>query len=305
MGNIEPSDDGQTSYNASSVAHATWRSLPLTKQGLHTGFSQGHQFQDTSVEANDDFFTTADVSMNGGITRSFEEAAGPLSQFCEQSLAVHNPIPTSQLGSASLGQSVTSSADTSFMTTSSKSSTAPQPIPCQLSDLEDIPSAAQVLKLMPQTITVNLIAGIISIAQPRNVTTRWGHTLSLIEVLLGDDTKSGFGVTFWLSSDNIPESQLSKLRRQDVVLIRNVALHVFRNKVYGQSLRRGLTQINLLWRRDGSGQYSTRTLAKRGSSEHPQMEKTKRVKDWALDFVGGDRPSTRKTPRKSWDQPSG
>ena len=319
MGVPESPNHKHHSHHASFAApHATWRSLSLVRQPLHTGFSQDHQFHATPLEPNTGFFTTADVTSRGDLTRSFEDAEDLLTQFCEQSLAVHNPAPSSQLDadSTAFDESTTSINDsTSFMATSSpshnrSSAAPPQPaIPCaHLSDLEDIPPARRVLALVPQTVTVNLIAGVISIAQPRSVTTRWGRALSLVEVLVGDETRSGFGVTFWLSSGSVPGSQLGRLRRQDVVLLRNVALHVFRDGVYGQSLRGGLTQISLLWRRDGGGHYSTRALGRgnRGRAApaaHPQLEKTRRVKDWVLNFVGGDRRSTRRAPRKSWDQP--
>lgn len=177
-------------------------------------------------------------------------------------------------------------------------------VPSHLSDLEDIPPARRILALNPQTVTLNIIAGIISIAQPRTVTTRWGLSLSLVEILLGDDTKTGFAVTFWLAEENDAAAEISALRRQDVVLMQNVALHVFKDKVYGQSLRRGMTKVRLLWRRDGSGLYSTRELSKRGQM-HPQLQKAKQVKDWVLRFVGADvgvKTRARKT-RVSWDRP--
>lgn len=297
---------------AHGIQYAPWRSLPLHQRPLHTGFSQVHQIAHASTPFNADyFFTTADVSaLSQGGNWSFEEVEDVLSQFCEQSLAVHNPLPSSQLESEDWDPSFTSLDETSFLTTSSngKSEVTPHPplaTPSHLSDLEDIPPPRDITATIPSTITVNLIVGVISIAQPRTVTTRWGRQLSLIEVLVGDDTKSGFAITFWLSSDSISESQLSKLQRQDVVLMRNVALHVFRNKVYGQSLRKGLTQLNLLWRRDGSGYYSTRALSQTAQG-NPQMEKTKKTKDWVLHFVGADQLSTmtcKTRPRKSWDQP--
>ncbi|KAI7238092.1 hypothetical protein KC330_g2752 [Hortaea werneckii] len=87
----------------------------------------------------------------------------------------------------------------------------------------------------------------------------------LIEILLGDETRAGFSATFWF----LPESEstrpchhppvksrgggvnprdaneeskhrrrnLLSLRAGDVVLIRNLALSVFKGGVYGQSLR--------------------------------------------------------------------
>ncbi|KAI6892360.1 hypothetical protein KC334_g13441 [Hortaea werneckii] len=89
----------------------------------------------------------------------------------------------------------------------------------------------------------------------------------LLEILLGDETRAGFSATFWF----LPESEstrpchhppvksrsggvnprdaneeakhrrqnLLSLRAGDVVLIRNLALSVFKGGVYGQSLRGG------------------------------------------------------------------
>lgn len=288
--------------DASSVDIPAWRSLPLNPQPLPGGFSELHRIRDSYPGPSLDFFTTADVSMNAGSTQeSIQDARDTISQFCEQSLALHNPPPSHQDDAAGNNTALTCSL--SVTSSSFKSTSTPQPVPCHLSDVEDIPSARQVLDLGPQTITVNLIVGIISIAQPRSVTTRWGTTLSLIEVLVGDDTKSGFGVTFWLSGAGAEESQVARLRRQDVVLIRNVALHVFQNKVYGQSMRRGLTQIHPLWSRHGRAHYSTRDLARKRPSTHPQMVKTSKVKDWVLDFVLAEAPCAGEKARKSWDEP--
>ncbi|KAJ4018136.1 hypothetical protein NW752_002045 [Fusarium irregulare] len=285
---------------------APWRSLPLNRKPLHTGFSQTHDIS-VNLANQSEFFTTAEVSFNKQ-SQSFEqdEAETLLSQFYDHSLAVHNPLPSSRLDSfEETAFEETSFEDTSFMTTvAAVRADATESAPSHLSDLEDIPSASKILALNPQTITLNVIAGIISIAQPRTVTTRWGRTLSLVEILLGDDTKTGFAVTFWLEEHNAAAAEIRALRRQDVVLMQNVALHVFQNKVYGQSLRRGMTKVSLLWRRDGSGLYSTRDLSGRGQM-HPQLQKTKQVKDWVLRFVGAAAGvKTRATrARVSWDMP--
>jgi hypothetical protein len=292
--------------------HAVWRSVPLNRRPLHTGLSQNHSILDGSFQAHRDFFTTADA-LSGDETRFFdggEDGGALLTQFCEESLAAHNFMPSSQIDS--LNMDTTEDTTTSFMTNDTNDISLqdpthplPSPVPLHLSDLEDIPSAARILALSPQTVTLNLIVAVISIAQPRTVTTRWGTTLLLVEVLVGDETKSGFAVSFWLSSDQATTGQVGKLRRQDVVLMENVALHVFRGKVYGQSLRKNLTRVNLLWRSEGGGYYHNRDLARRAAARHPQQEKTRLVKDWVLHFVGRDSgAATRKrSSRKSWDQP--
>jgi hypothetical protein len=297
-----PQHDSLQPHQA-QASHAPWRALSLVRQPLHTGFTQRHHQSFTDLSR--DFFTTANVS-DGNDTTAPGDGSGTagvdaLTEFCEESLA--------QVDSQDLSQLTTT--DTSFMTTTSTRSEeqpnqmAPPPIPPHLSDLEDVPPARYIMQINPQTVTVNLIVGIISIAQPRTVTTKWGKSMSLIEILVGDETKSGFAITFWLSRDAMVTSRVSRLRNQDVVLIQNVALHVFRGKVYGQSLRKDLTKVTLLWRRDGDGHYSTRGLARSNRAQSdPQREKTRQVKDWTLRFVGG-RTAQRKTAtsKKSWDEP--
>lgn len=191
-----------------------------------------------------------------------------------------------------------------------------------LSDLEDIPSAAYLTKIQPQTVTCNLIVGIISISPPRTIKTRWGTEQQLVEVLVGDETKAGFAITFWLpsgssssatrqtrreaaeSEKNSSRNVLEGLRNRDVVLIQNVALNVFSKKVYGSSLRGNYTKVHLMYRarldaEDVGGYYgpSDVSLSRRGESirgasdgsamSHPQLDKTRRVWDWVLRFVGG------------------
>lgn len=302
---------------------------------------------------------------------SQDDAAGQesrlLDEWYEHSLALHDDLASSQLvprdsqgnhsgcgngdepysaGGTDYSKSVSfttsDEGDTTTILTADDDATIVVRTPLQpgrqrtgaaehLSDLEDIPPARYLESIRPQTMTVTLIAGIISIAAPRIVQTRFGTSKSLVEVLIGDETKSGFSVTFWLSaaecgSDTGP---LAGLRAQDVVLMRNVALNVFRGKVYGGSLPRGMTGVYLLHRGrrlgagDDGGHYSGADLTKAGRrgarTVHPQLEKTRRVRDWVLKFVGGGRPAggdvgaprrsarTRKgkqrAPPRDWNQP--
>jgi hypothetical protein len=169
----------------------------------------------------------------------------------------------------------------------------------------DVPNAVYLSSIYPQTMTVNLIVGIISIPEPRAIRTRQGAGVELIEVLVGDETKSGFGINFWLSSSpsahGDTRSILSGLRTRDVVLMRNVALSSFRGEVYGQSLRKEMTKVHLLYRNrvdknDVGGYYNTADLSG-GEPVLPQVEKTRKVREWVLKFVGiGAGPQKGKGP---------
>jgi hypothetical protein len=289
------------SASAPSSRDATaWRSLPLKRQALPTSFLFGHA--DAASWSRPHFFTTADVSREDA-----SEDATALTQFCDESLAALGEDPTESSASQSF-----ETTDTSFVSTSTVTDTSvvpPPAVPAHLSDLDDIPPAPTVLGFASQTITLSLVVGVLSVAQPRAVTTRWGKTLALVELLVGDDTASGFGVTFWLPADgSVPmtataSAEPTAVRRQDVILLRNVALRVFRGKVYGQSLRGGLTKLSLLWRRDGSGHYSYRDLRSRRTQGVPQLEKTRLVKDWLLKFIGPSRTTARGKAVRTWDDP--
>ena len=305
-----------TSPSSDAQQYAVWRSLPLEKAKLHSGFTQQHAVNDWDHDRSD-FFTTAGVSFTSEDGSQDTEAANELlSQFYEQSRAVHDQIPSSQLvpGSQS-GEGAT----TSFLTDTSVSydeasfadetTKAPLGNHCAAhSDLEDVPSAAYLVKAQPATVTVNLVVGIISLAAPRAIENRWGSTSSLVEVLVGDETRSGFAITFWLSGSAMEDSELAGLRPQDVVLVQNVALNVFMKKVYGSSLRKGMTKVHLLYRRkldrdDVGGHYHSGHLAAPRPG-NPQLDKTKRVWEWVLNFVGtGPAVKGGKAPERPWDRP--
>ncbi|KZL76271.1 hypothetical protein CT0861_02845 [Colletotrichum tofieldiae] len=331
------------STSTPAAAAPAWRSLTLHRQPLVTGFSQPHglpsdflppaHFFSLSLDADSELDTTA-----GGASQ------GLRSQFYDQSLALHHDLASSQLPppptpsrpeapgtsrvASTAGQQTESfnntTATDSFVTETTDSfqdttgdPTTPGARPPlvtshHLSDLEDIPPGPDLLRLAPQTVTVNLVAGVMAVSEPRGVRTRWGHELSLVEVLVGDETRAGFGVTFWLPPDGGgggDPSMPTQLRRQDVVLLQNVALHVFRGKVYGQSLRKGLTRTTVLYRRklgedDEGGYYRPRDLETgRGEGTHPQLAKTRRVWEWVLTFVGGEERTDPKGTKRGWDAP--
>ncbi|KAH7635193.1 hypothetical protein B0T09DRAFT_353725 [Sordaria sp. MPI-SDFR-AT-0083] len=337
---VDRPDPDQSIIPASAPTPAAWRSLTLERERIHTGYTQ--QQQDSSFGFNlahgpepihqpDDFLTIASISP------SFDESSvvhGDLeSQFYEHSLALHQHVRSSYLDANLLRESepqhsitsVMSEEDldtASFLETTTHAfrvdgdEAVKEPLTFRggdrLSDLKDIPSAAYLIKAQPQTITCNLIVGIISISQPRSVSTRWGSDRILVEVLVGDETKAGFAVTFWLppGCETVKGSMLEGLRNRDVVLLQNVALNVFTKKVYGSSLRKGLTKVHLLFRArldatDVGGHYAPSDLSVTRTT-HAQLDKTRRVWDWVLRFVGpgpitaaAPEPGRRRSPRKS------
>ncbi|EEY21922.1 conserved hypothetical protein [Verticillium alfalfae VaMs.102] len=322
------SDDNLPDIPPSS--NPSWRALPLTRRRLETGLSQVHAYLNApAFQPDANFFTTSLTS-----SASSSDSHDLTTQFYDHSLAHHTALPSSPVPGPVPGSA---EETTSFLTTSTSFASNPpgepplrvapaqqqqqhhhhhhhqQEQPLHLSDLEDVPPAHSLLALHPQTVTLNLIAGVIAPSAPRPVRTRYGATLHVLELLLGDDTRAGFAVTFWLSAADLAAavpSLVLRLRRRDVVMLRDVALHVFRGRVYGQSLRRGRTKVSLLHRGgargEGAGCYSGADLRRGG---HPQVDKTRRVRDWVLRFVGGDDEEGErgagggKARRRGWDRP--
>lgn len=161
-----------------------------------------------------------------------------------------------------------------------------------ITDLKSLPSADHVSRIHPQTMTVHLLVGIITISPSRTVRLRRKNIeMELVEILVGDDTRAGFSITFWLSA---LESQakptddmrgvLSELRAGDVVMLQNIALSTFRGNVYGQSLSR----------RFARNRTSVAVLRSRyrGSLPPILMSKFDKVREWTSNFVGiARRPS--------------
>ncbi|KAJ5756232.1 hypothetical protein N7533_005775 [Penicillium manginii] len=163
-------------------------------------------------------------------------------------------------------------------------------------DLQDIPTAKFLESIVPQTMTVNLIVGIIAIQPPRRVVTRqWKTELDIIEMVVGDETRTGFGINIWLPPERSAVAaetkridrlgrSLAMLRPQDIILLRTVGLSSFQNRVHGQTLRGGMTQVDLLHRRpvdmtDAGGFHDLLV------DQPLLLHKARRVSEWVLQFV--------------------
>ena len=303
------------------------------------------QTQEVEVISAAEFFTPSeygsqqlaaerDVPTNDTqISHLTTESSEPLSEFYDHSFAIHEAVPSSQLSEISELPPETPTYEmneemfpetpsTGIIRSPSQRRLSQFPRPKYLSDLDDIPNANYLRSIEPQTMTVNLIVAVLAIAQPKTVMTgaKYGkqQEMELVEVLVGDETKTGFCITMWLpremrvnwkdGANATPEGSRSQLRRslkstraRDIILVQNVALSSFKGKVHGQSLRRDVTKIDLLFRKkidetDFGGIYSAQSLRNATDSDK-QALKVKRVKDWMLNFVGDTAEDRRSTER--------
>ena len=303
---------------------AQWRRLPLDREHLPTGLTQATReqclYSYLNGEREASFVTATDLSESSLDTSAHasyllspsQRREIVLSQYYEHSFAVHE-TSTQILGTASFESALTEEiGEHSFLSEMDPLVEAHAQLTTArlhsgvLSDLKDLPNARHLHSINPQTMTVNLVVGVISISPPRTITTRkLQQKVDLVELLVGDETRSGFGINIWLPVTSAPDSiassdrhetdgsltsQTLRLRPQDIVLVRNIALGSFRDKVDGQSLRRGMTSLDLLYRNmvdadDFKGAFSAREIEKT-CPEDSRMDKVKRVKDWVMHFVG-------------------
>lgn len=236
--------------------------------------------------------------------------------FIEHSIAVHDDMHSSQLAldpteldvettmlnlDHSFNTNISSLDGDSFDYSRSELQSELLPdarLPRHITALKDIPSASHLQRIVPQTVVVNLLVGVIAILPPRAVRTRGGLLRDLVELLVGDETATGLKVSFWFAHEADEESQeqggkekrkkqppkdplreaLKSLRVQDVVLVENVALDTFRDRVFGYSLRKSIqknqTRIELL-ARNGLDRAAGLT----------GVEKVVNVKDWVWRLV--------------------
>ncbi len=312
-------------HNSQSFSGPRWRFLP-TEPGEFPGVGvvkldkvedearrhPEHAHDDDLVDETS-FLTATDLSFVSNTFRKGSPSHGPhgdlLTQFYEHSFAVHEETASSRVqldyDSSNENTSFCTSFGDSFI--SSDLSTASSPknqltrtrlLFGHLTDLHQIPTAKYLDTIIPQTMTVNLVVGIISIPATRFISTRWGgRTLGMVEMLVGDETKAGFKLTLWVSDPQDLKAQtsglqsdLALLRPRDVILARNVALSSFGGKVYGQSLRRDMTTLDLLYRNmvdasDEPGAFGARKLEDDDNGS-VQVSKLKRVRRWVMEFVG-------------------
>jgi len=287
----------------STQAWSDWREIPFRDEKSHQAPPAPHR--------------------NGEKSRKTDEPHAPVlgdDEFLDYSFAVHADIQSSQL--APQAQLSIDDDDRTFLTENTGSSTyiedstilpadasfkdSPEAIPASPVDqplnhfqgpimsVRAIPSADHLLKLQPQTMTVNLVAGIISISPLRTVKVRRGnYDMDIIEIVLGDDTKAGFTLSSWhtpvesqRNHDELRET-LQSLRPQDIVLVERLALSSYRGQVFGQSLNRrtskNTTNVTVLCKLEvlrGASGYQ-------GSSLPIHLAaKLQRVKDWVASFVG-------------------
>ena len=178
----------------------------------------------------------------------------------------------------------------------------------RLTHLRDIPNSSYIRSIEPQTMTVNLIIGIVSIGMPKTIVARKSkRRLGLVEMIVGDETGSGFRISLWLPEDSNDSHKavtlrdtVKRLQPHDILLAKNIGLYAFKDSVHGQSLRKDLSSLEVLYSKNTSEKgspnlYNTSDLV-REDLKDISLQRTIAVRNWMLKHVPG---GTFATPKRS------
>lgn len=309
-----------------STPSLKWRGLPFKSTRLQTGWSQ--PFLPGSIPARDvsnislpnvgryaSFLQEDTTHLDTSV--AFEDPSIATPGYLEHSLIFHDTLLSSQvLPDGMTDRSVSSSSflTTSFGTTVSDFSSpskidehtlhvkvAPKMTVTQLGLL---PNAQRLRAIYPQTPTPNFLCVVTATPEQKEVFVRkGGYKMSLWEIIIADDTRSAFKVTFWLrppresnNDQNNVQNQLlqtlESIKVGDILLLKNIALTSFGDTVFGQSLNpaitRARTSIDVLTRSNGI------SAAELGGLPVPVVEVFKRVKKWARLHIASDGAASRK-----------
>lgn len=293
-------------------SRASWRLLPLGHDLFYQSPILQRHYRESDTRKNipyvhveqDDDFLEHSFAVHADIQSS---QLAPHSSIDEHESEISTFITENSILSTYIDGSIILPPDSSLPDTSKLTTPAGKESHLRFTgpvmSINSIPTADYLSRLQPQTMTVNLLAGIINIAPARTVRVRRGdYDMDIVEITLGDDTKAGFTISSWhtpVTSQKGPDHLreiLNSLRPQDIVLVEQVALSSFRGQVFGQSLNqrvsKNATRITVLCK-------SELLRAAETASPHTQLlsshvaGKLQRVKDWVASFIG---PANRHRP---------
>lgn len=278
-------------------------SQPYLPQGAFHGSDPTVSFSVPGIAASVDVYQEDTTNMETTMTQpqaSFEN------EFVYHSLILHDTLLSSQIAfegedrtvasqsllTASFGS--TTSVDTdSFQLSITDRPVLRVPSTLKLTTLRSLPTAAHLRSIYPQTPTPNLLCVLTASPETRDVfVKKGGYRMQLREMLVADDTRSGFKISFWQKPSVGEESQnslrdiLQSVKTGDILLLRNIALNAFRDEVYGQSLNPSIARVRTtIEPLMTSGVISTRQL---GALPAPVLTAFMRLKKWSSLHVATD-----------------
>jgi hypothetical protein len=283
------------STQSSSTSGPDWRILHRSPKRLKTGFTQ-----------NSYPSTRASTSTSTATSTSFSTGNPTPSEYVTPTVAGSSLLASQQTrpddSFLSLDSAYTEEADTTFLDDDSTFLNPTQdpdrpPIPplVTLTDLEDLPRPKAVAAAPSNSLRITALVAIISISEPRPVTTKFGRKAQVITLTVGDPTHAPFRIDAWLevhpkTSDEMElRAVVRELRVQDVIVVKNLRLGVWKDIVFGTTWRVGSAGGSAVWvvhRLQCEDSEERRRWRRRWDETVLAERKVARTIEWVEDFVG-------------------
>lgn len=299
--------DAATSHSHTISKAVNWRFIPVTDDLLPSFDEQG-QLNETVTNPK---VPLSDLSCDRNVNFCENHLTdSPDTDFYESSCFWHNNINCSQATGREDHRDATVSATLptygrmySHLTHSKvEQSFGESVFPSILKDqslllvpLSDLPTAGDVDRLMPQTVTVSLLVIALNINFKCQLRARrTGQRFDLVELSVGDDTQNKFNINIWLKSsvsssrlinaakpsfqmDN-SRSTINMIKTGDLLLLENIVLTSWEGCVCGQNL----------WKRIGNIETKIHIVEKKQFDSPLSSNLANRiakVQNWAMENV--------------------
>ncbi|KAI5821441.1 hypothetical protein BZA77DRAFT_6365 [Pyronema omphalodes] len=275
-----------------------WRILRPASARLETGFTQNvydTQLHPSSITPLATQFPSATSTESGPVSPGLDEHSFFLA-------TEHDRVPISSPGDTTADITVDVTTDTTLddsalndtmldsYTTSQNSDRPPIPPLTSITDLEDLPSASEIEAAGPhKSLPVTLLVGILEVAEPRDVSTRFG-VRQVLSFTLGDPTMAPFKLDIWIPApnpQNIDDMELravsKDLRKGDVVVVKNCKLGMWKEEIFGTTGRDSKVWVMMRTKpKDWGERKRWRWKWSGGVGE----DKVQRVVDWINGTIG-------------------
>jgi hypothetical protein len=276
------------SAQPSSSDGPDWRVLHRSPKRLKTGFTQN--FYPSTSASTSTSLSTGNPTPSDYVTPTIDSSLSPSQQTRPDDSFL------------SLDSAYTDEAETTFLDDDSTFLNPTQdpdrpPIPplVTLTDLEDLPRPKAVAAAPKNSLRLTALVAIISISEPHPVTTKFGRKVQVITLTVGDPTHAPFRIDAWLEvhPKTVDEMELRavvrELRVQDVIVVKNLRLGVWKDVVFGTTWRVGSAGGSAVWvvhRLQCEDAEERRRWRRRWDETVLAERKVARTIKWVEDFVG-------------------
>jgi hypothetical protein len=273
----------------SSAGGPNWRILHLSPKRLKTSFTQ-NSYSSTSTSLS------APTSCDYVTTSTADSPEHPQQTIPDEAFLSFDSAYTEE------ADTTFPDDDSTFFNPTQDPDRPPIPPLVTLTDLEDLPRPKAVAAAPTNSICITSLVAILSISQPRPVTTKFGRKAQVVTLTVGDPTHAPFRIDVWLEQypKAVDEMELRavvrELRVQDIIVVKNLRLGIWKELVFGTTWKVGSTGGSAMWvvhRLRCEGAEERGRWKRRWDETVLAEKKVARTIKWVEDFVSVGPMATR------------